>query len=424
MHRILGVTALVASAVVGGIDAQMPIQQAAAKTAAAAMSGMPITMEPGAAAKPGKGILGKIKINGATYEATCDCSKDALSHGLKRLQKEKEDVACRLPSKYSFFYQKPAAPVDKKDMLTVAQLKTLLPPASQLQFVDVKKRTLSDIDGRQKGHVVGALGGEIGEFILAFSVYNRILGHDVKASYDAKRYLKAWLKEVRTKNRSFGFHWDEQAIQLLREDIEDETPWDMDSAKDSVRKKILGEDCKTQPCGLANSRNIGIDHIKYMMMDADRQANQQMSQSSSNGYMVPRPLIVDSIRAIFKILWDADDASKNVIKYSALPKTTQEEKAFVILNVASGCRAKGFAPSVAVKDDKSSIYAYHPDAVAVRRSELCAFFERMDTTGHVKKDAMCRQVERQGNLHLALTARMLSKNMPIYSVNKIGRAHV
>ena len=30
----------------------------------------------------------------------------------------------------------------------------------------------------------------------------------------------------------------------------------------------------------------------------------------------------------------------------------------------------------------------HPGAIAVRHDELCTFFEKMDTTGHVKKDAM------------------------------------
>lgn len=375
-----------------------------------------ITVPKGAAAA-GKGILGKIKINGAVYEATCDCSKDALERASKTLTQEKEDIACRLPSKYRIFYQKAAMPVDQKDMLTSAQLLKFLPKPSDLQFVDVKKRTLRDVDGRQKGHVVGAFGGEIGEFILALSVYSRILGHDPKEPFNSERYLRAWLNETQAK-RSFAFNWDADATEKLKADIEEDRAFDLNGPPDALKKKILGLDCKTQPCGLANPANIGIRHIKEMMKDADRQENQMNGQMNANGYMVPKNLLVETIRAAFTVLWDENSPLKQVMKYTTVPKSSTEEKAFVMFNVASGCRAKGFSPAIPVKNSMgASIFAYHPDAVAVRRHELCDFFERMDTSGHVKKDAMCRQLERQGNLHLTLSARSMSKNMPTYSVN-------
>lgn len=391
----------------------MPVQQAQQISRAANKS--PIKVAAGAA-KPGKGILGKIKINGAIYEAVCDCSRDALTKAANKLKKEKEPVKCRLPSKYRIFFQKSATPVDPKNTLSSAQLLEFLPKPSTLQFVDIKKRTLGDVDGRQQGHVVGALGGELGEFILAFSVYNRILGHQATDPYNAEKYLRAWVNETMA-TRSFAFHWDMGATELLKEDIEVETNFPLNSPPEAFRKKILGLECKAEPCGLANHRNIGIDHIKYMMIDADRQANQMNNQRGGNGYMVPKPLIVDSVRAAFKILWDGDSPLKMAMKWSSLPQAKSAEKAFVMLNVASGCRAKGFVPAVPVKNTQSSIFAYHPDAVSIRREQLCAFFERMDTSGHVKKDAMCRQVERQGNLHLSLSARTISKGMPVYSVN-------
>eukprot|EP00943_MAST-04B_sp_MAST-4B-sp1_P003162 g3162.t1 len=391
----------------------MPVQQAQQISRAA--NKVPIKVAAGGA-KPGKGILGKIKINGAIYEAVCDCSRDALTKAANKLKKEKEPVKCRLPSKYRIFFQKSATPVDPKNTLSSAQLLDFLPKPSTLQFVDIKKRTLGDVDGRQQGHVVGALGGELGEFILAFSVYNRILGHQSADPYNAEKYLRAWVNETMA-TRSFALHWDMGATELLKEDIEVETNFPLNEAPETFRKKILGLECKAEPCGLANHRNIGIDHIKYMMIDADRQANQMNNQRGGNGYMVPKPLIVDSVRAAFKILWDGDSPLKMAMRWSSLPQVKSTEKAFVMLNVASGCRAKGFVPAVPVKNTQSSIFAYHPDAVSIRREQLCAFFERMDTSGHVKKDAMCRQVERQGNLHLSLSARTISKGMPVYSVN-------
>jgi hypothetical protein len=391
----------------------MPVQQAQQISRAA--NKVPIKVAAGAA-KPGKGILGKIKINGAIYEAVCDCSRDALTKAANKLKKEKEPVKCRLPSKYRIFFQKSATPVDPKNTLSSAQLLEFLPKPSTLQFVDIKKRTLGDVDGRQQGHVVGALGGELGEFILAFSVYNRILGHQTTDPYNAEKYLRAWVKETMA-TRSFALHWDMGATEQLKANIEVETNFPLNEAPETLRKKILGLECKVEPCGLAKHENIGIDHIKYMMIDADRQASQMNNQRGGNGYMVPKPLIVDSVRAAFKILWDGDSPLKMAMKWSSLPQVTSTEKAFVMLNVASGCRAKGFVPAVPVKNTQSSIFAYHPDAVSIRREQLCAFFERMDTSGHVKKDAMCRQVERQGNLHLSLSARTISKGMPVYSVN-------
>ena len=95
-------------------DNAMPVQQAQQISREANKS--PITVAPGAA-KPGKGILGKIKINGNIYEAVCDCSRDALTNAAKKLSKEKEPVKCRLPSKYRIFFQKSSSPVDAKNTL-------------------------------------------------------------------------------------------------------------------------------------------------------------------------------------------------------------------------------------------------------------------------------------------------------------------
>ena len=63
-------------------DNAMPVQQAQQISREANKS--PITVAPGAA-KPGKGILGKIKINGNIYEAVCDCSRDALTNAAKKV---------------------------------------------------------------------------------------------------------------------------------------------------------------------------------------------------------------------------------------------------------------------------------------------------------------------------------------------------
>ena len=86
----------------------------------------------------------------------------------------------------------------------------------------------------------------------------------------------------------------------------------MNDPPETLHKKILGLECKSEPCGLANYRNMGIEHIKYMMMDAERQANQKNDQKGGNGYMVPQPLIVDLVRAAFKILWDDNSPLKQV----------------------------------------------------------------------------------------------------------------
>ena len=85
-------------------------------------------------------------------------------------------------------------------------------------------------------------------------------------------------------------------------------------------------------------------------------------------------------------------------------------------SASEGCREKNMVPIVNGRGGSAggSVLVLHPDAISVRHAELCEFFEKMDTSNHVKKDAMCDALKRMFKLHLALfMAEKDARPMPL-----------
>ena len=94
-----------------------------------------------------KEVKGRIKINGHIFETQCDCAKDAI---IKKAQAIKDrraiSVKCQRPSKYSIFFDKH----QKNASFDAPKLLHFMGPPSQLKWVNVSARTLSDVDGRRR----------------------------------------------------------------------------------------------------------------------------------------------------------------------------------------------------------------------------------------------------------------------------------
>ena len=120
-------------------------------------------------------------------------SRDALTKAANKLAKEKEPVKCRLPSKYRIFFQKSSSPIDEKNTLSSTQLLEFLPKPSSSSLWISKKRTLGD-SRRQtsKGHVVGALGGDLLLVSLCLPIVCTTESWDTKQPepYNAEKFLQ------------------------------------------------------------------------------------------------------------------------------------------------------------------------------------------------------------------------------------------
>ena len=137
-------------------------------------------------------------------------------------------------------------------------------------------------------------------------------------------------------------------------------------------------------------------------------------QMSANGYMVPKNLLVETIRAAFTVLWDENSPLKQVMKYTTVPRA-RLRKGLRYVQRRQRLPCGGFSPAIPVKNSMGRLFSHTTPMPSLYADTNCDF-ERMDTSGHVK-GRRGRQLERQGNLHLTLSARTMSKNMPTYSVN-------
>lgn len=382
------------------------------------------------------GLEGRLKINGDLYSVTCDCSKDALANAAKKLSAVKAAVKCKKPSRYLIFKDKsnPEASVAAGSagaMMTPQEVTDFLGVPRDLEYVDINKRTLDVMDGREDSKsIVGTLGGEIGEFVLALTAYRNQLGITKLLDADVKRYMEAFLNHTSAMGRHIDFSWA-QNIENLKTSIgvrDDELSFDSLSATPQVSmiKKILGLECPTagEPCGLDVAASIGMPYLRRMLSSATDSG----VAGRRNGYGVPADIIQMVVKELWKMFWDFDgkDIGSNYVAPNlrqviypprALKGQPGEEKAFVLITSSSGCRERQLAPKILPKKDGKEIFVLHPDASSVREKELCQLFERIDTSGHIKADTMCDEVARLQKLHLTLTGQEMHRlGIPSYMV--------
>lgn len=348
----------------------------------------------------GKVVKGNIKINGEVYQAKCDCSQDAIANAMK--QKENN---CQKPEKYKLFYERKSSSATG---MKADDLLRFLGKPSDLEWVDVKSRSLSDIDGRMPGTILASPGGDLGEFIVAFQVYEDMMGKTDNV-HDSMKFLLNYLNA--TKPRRFMFHTTKDAVQGVEDDLQ-ETGVNILSPQDRMKERLLGKKCTdpSKPCGLLDPANIGCAHLSLMMRHPER-------------YHVSTGLISETLQAFFSLLWDEDQPSSKQLAFQVLP-SKHAENAFVDIRVSPACAEQGRAPLVAANKENlvgdmmiaQSVFLRHPDAGTFRRRELADFFSKQDTTHHIKEEDMFGRIQQLASNAVELTARQVARDLPIYSV--------
>ena len=121
-----------------------------------------------------KGLEGRIKIAGDIYKVSCDCSKDALEKAAAEIGAVHKQATCKQPTRLHVFADRVSNP--KAEVMSTAELEKHLPAPAGADIADVKKRTLDFTHKKESKPILGSLGGEIGEFVLAASVFTPMLG--------------------------------------------------------------------------------------------------------------------------------------------------------------------------------------------------------------------------------------------------------
>jgi len=154
------------------------------------------------------------------------------------------------------------------------------------------------------------------------------------------------------------------------------------------------------------------------LLAASQRKKSLIASNGGNSYGVSGDLVLNVVRQMWRLIWNVfptdgysvDARSTVVPRFVGQSAGSVKTKAVVLISSSEGCREKNMVPIVsgagpapaAGATEQEALLILHPDAIAVRHGELCEFFERMDTTGHVKKDAMCDAVKREFKLHITL----------------------
>jgi hypothetical protein len=152
-------------------------------------------------------VSGKMTINGITYNAICDCNPVTP----EQPQTVKTGPKCD-PSKLRIHGEKNGIGATYDD------IRNLVGNIEELTYVVVPETSFKCLDGRNTKGVIATPGGDAGEFILALSVYEDLLGgRRLLSQENVDNFLTQYLKIMKPKK--FYMCTDDKAIAHLEKEL-------------------------------------------------------------------------------------------------------------------------------------------------------------------------------------------------------------
>jgi hypothetical protein len=216
-------------------------------------------------------IQGKMEINGNTYNAICECSPEADIGTIIPMGPHCD------PSKLTTHMERQGVGASYED------IRNLIGDIGGLQYVSVPDSSFSCLDGRHTKAVLATPGGDAGEFILALSVYEDLLGGERKLTQDnVDNFLAQYLRKM--KPTKFEMCTDQQSLSDLQE-----------------KMRIIGLNINNPMLQLvpelsgllAKPEYIGDLHLKMML-------------KYPNQFAIRKEIVEMFITSFYKILWNKE----------------------------------------------------------------------------------------------------------------------
>ena len=283
--------------------------------------------------------------------------------------------------------------------MTVEEIKVHIGNPLKLSWAKVPKHHFSAVDGRTSHPVLGTPGGDLGEWVIALSIYEGMTNRELGLA-DVKRMLKEYLRF--TTKMSFYYHTDrtstEKIGRILTQDRLDltETP-----QNDDIKSSLLQE--------LVLPSNVGSEHFRMML-------------EKWHKFNVRKELVVHCIHSYFEILWDKVATPPVWQKLRLVTVEGQSmEKAFVKIDVSPDCVVNQVAPLIRPRKEDNSIYVAHKTSVQVFRKEMADFFADSDSNIDAEKflDGCNELGDRHLEKDIEYLARSSNRKLPVYEVKLV-----
>jgi len=254
----------------------------------------------------------------------------------------------------------------EKDDKTQGIFGRLLHPAN-LPVADSRSFQFGSIDGRANHAVLGAFGGDVGEFLLALNAleHTQSLG-DALTQSQVHSYFRSFLADL---TRKFYVATDAQHWIL----------WKKETAEFGVKDPLTAKTARERARVLESAPvHFGCRHLQLMM-------------EQEQHYRVRRELVQYVIRAVFAVLLDRTNIHRHKIIFDILEGYPNGEQAFVNIMSPGPEDARAYAndsdfdrvkscafhaplilPRLNFRSDQS-IYVYHPRAVYEARATLARY---------------------------------------------------
>lgn len=179
-----------------------------------------------------------------------------------------------------------------------------LAPTQFLKLGDLTKdATLACIDGRHKDCVVGAPGGNMGEFIMLITALERATTRLLRRA-EIQQIFSDYVSHF----GRFYMHTDHHALAWIAGELDHDTLNTEEIIGFKEKDRQLALDLLTTPNG------VGCGHIKGMLLSPSR-------------YDVRRKLVEDALAAYFETLWEHQDAAD--LEFESLAGEHQETEVII-----------------------------------------------------------------------------------------------
>jgi len=291
--------------------------------------------------------------------------------------------------------------------LDAGELRKFLGKPSSIHVVKVGEHPFRCFEGRQKHHILGTIGGEFGEFLVALAEYEFALNYQLDMEL-IQKLLHGWIDHAGRGEAPFYLHSDEAAIEHIRGELRGPggsavtTPiLDLSDPPAQYRSSILEN--------IGDPKNQGCVFIKAVLHEPHR-------------FGIRLQMAKDLLTAYFHLLWNKNAFSadgvmmKHKLMFEVLEGHPGKEMAWLNMRSNTHCTLHHFAPSIEPthKHSLKSAFINHAAGAQVLRQKMAKYFTILRP--ELSEHHMERIINKRAMKVMEIMAESVGGAVPFYTV--------
>jgi len=241
----------------------------------------------------------------------------------------------------------------------------------QFEYRQDGHTTLGCVDARSDLPQHGTPGGDLAEFAIGLTIYNRTGVGKVDTKEKVRALFQQFIRAEVSAERPFYYHTDKSKLQMVFDAVGPRlnpprtiSIFPLTTPPDSEKEIWLEELVKSIHQGCGHIRLMIADPVTYGLTSAD--------------------IIQWTIRAYYEEYWASTISGK--AKFDLVLKLGPLQGKGIAIMYNSGPACSGYSPAVSPNVMGSSLFVYHPtSAGAFRENVMTPFFKKQDASINEEK---------------------------------------